>query len=80
MGARRHKGGTEASSADCFVHSRVWLAPPSPPSGSQLLITFACQPRLLICYHRAESGRSNNKGDTVTLRLLSSPIQISLID
>lgn len=54
--------------------------PPPPPSGSQLLITFACQPGLLICYRRAESGRSENKGDTITLCLLSSPIQISFID
>ena len=53
---------------------------PPPPLGSQLLITFACQPGLLICYRRAESGRSENKGDTITLCLLSSPIQISFID
>lgn len=57
-----------------------FLSPPSPPSGSQLLITFACQPGLLICYRGAESGRSENKGDTITLCLLSSPIQISFID
>lgn len=53
---------------------------PSSLSGSQLLITFACQPGLLICYRRAGSGRSENKGDTITLCLLSSPIQISFID
>lgn len=64
-----------------FIPPPSFLFPPlPPPSGSQLLITFACQPRLLICYRRAESGRSENKGDTITLCLLSSPIQISFID
>lgn len=63
-----------------FPHLPFFPPPLPPPSGSQLLITFACQPGLLICYRRAESGRSENKGDTITLCLLSSPIQISFID
>lgn len=80
-GWRGHPGSPLPNSAcrvDFFSPLCFLLFP--PPSGSQLLITFACQPQLLICYRRAESRRSENKGDTITLCLLSSPIQISFID